>query len=315
MNHVVLSALLPVMALILIGLGVGRMGWLGPEVVRRLSTLAFMVLTPVLLFRAMSRVHVEQLDLQPALVYALALALVFGAVLRQHGLSRRAAVFALAATYGNAVMIGIPLIALAWGEAGLVTLFTLIPIHSLLLLTTATVVLEFAAAREHAASSPDVAARLWVVGLRSLRKALIHPVPLPIIAGLLFAQTGLVIPPWLDAPMLWLGKGFGPLALFLVGVSLASSYVGRNLRGALWMTGVKNLLVPVLAGGLGWLFGMTGLPLAVMIVTAALPVGANAFMFSQRYAVAQETITASVAVSTAVSVMTVSLVMLLVAPL
>jgi len=311
MNHVVLSALLPVMAMILLGLGAGRARWLGPEAVRRLSTLAFMVLTPVLLFRAMSRVHVEQLDLRPALVYTLALALVFAAVLRQHGLSRRAAVLALAATYGNAVMIGIPLIALAWGEAGLVTLFTLIPIHSLLLLTTATVVLEFAAAREQAAASPDAAARLWMVGLHAMRKALIHPVPLPIIAGLLFAQTGLAIPPWLDAPMLWLGKAFGPLALFLVGVSLAASFIGKNLRGALMMTGVKNLLVPALAGALGWLFGMSGLPLAVMIVTAALPVGANAFMFSQRYAVAQETITASVAVSTALSALTVSVVMLL----
>ena len=115
MNHIVLSALMPVMALILLGLAVGRARWLGPEVVRRLTTLAFMVLTPALLFRAMSRVQVDELDLRPALVYTLALALVFGAVLRRHGLSQRAAVLALAATYGNAVMIGIPLISLAWG--------------------------------------------------------------------------------------------------------------------------------------------------------------------------------------------------------
>ena len=81
----------------------------------------------------------------PAAVYTLALVLVFAGMLRRHGLSQRGAVLALAATYGNAVMIGIPLVSLAWGEAGLVTLFTLIPIHSLVLLTTATVVLEFAA--------------------------------------------------------------------------------------------------------------------------------------------------------------------------
>lgn len=312
MNPIVLNALLPVMAMILLGLAVGRARWLGPEVVRRLTTLAFMVLTPILLFRAMSRVHVEQLDLRPALVYMLALVLVFAGMLRLQGLSQRAAVLALAATYGNSVMIGIPLIALAWGEAGLVTLFTLIPVHSLVLMTTATIVLEFTAAREHAAASPVTPARLWMVGLLSLRKALIHPVPLPIIAGLLFAQTGLSIPPWLDLPMVWLGKAFGPLALFLVGVSLASSYIGRNLRGALMMSGVKNLLVPLLAAGLGWSFGMSGLPLAVMVVTAALPVGANAFLFSQRYGVAQETITASVAVSTAMSILTVSLALLLV---
>ncbi|MCB2008064.1 MAG: AEC family transporter, partial [Rhodoferax sp.] len=168
-----------------------------------------------------------------------------------------------------------------------------------------------AEARDQAAARPEVAARLWLVALRSLRKALIHPVPLPIIAGLLFAQTGLVMPAWLDTPMSWLGKAFGPLALMLVGVSLASSYVGRHLRGALSISLLKNLLVPTLAGVLGWLFGMSGQPLAVMIVMAALPVGANAFLFSQRYGVAQETITASIAVSTALSAVTVSLAVVL----
>ena len=70
-------------------------------------------------------------------------------------------------------------------------------------------------------------------------------------------------------------------------------------------------MVPTLAGVLGWLFGMSGQPLAVMIVMAALPVGANAFLFSQRYGVAQETITASIAVSTALSAVTVSLAVVL----
>jgi len=47
MNHIILSALLPVMALILLGLAVGRARWLGPTAVRHLSTVALMVLTPV----------------------------------------------------------------------------------------------------------------------------------------------------------------------------------------------------------------------------------------------------------------------------
>jgi len=62
--------------------------------------------------------------------------------------------------------------------------------------------------------------------------------------------------------------------------------------------------------GLG--FGMTGLPLTVMIVTAALPMGANVFLFAQRYEVAQELVTASLAVSTVLGLLTVTLVMALV---
>ena len=312
MNSIVLSAMLPVVALITVGFVLGRTGWLGPQVVKQLSRLAFSVLTPVLLFRTMGTVHLEQLDLKPAAAYILALTLVFVGTLALRGLNRSATVLALALTYSNAVMIGIPLIGLAWGDAGLVTLLTLIPVHSLLLLTSATVALEFVLAHEETANTPHVAGRLLRVAGRALRKALLHPVPLPIIAGLLFAQTGLRIPAWLDEPMRWMGSAFGPLALALVGITLAGSSIGAQLRGALVLAGIKNLLVPALAALLGWAFGMAGLSLAVMVVTAALPIGANVFMFSQRYAVAEELVTASVAVSTALALVTVSVTMLLV---
>ena len=55
--------------------------------------------------------------------------------------------------------------------------------------------------------------------------------------------------------------------------------------------------------------GLTGLPLAVMIVAASLPIGANVFMFSQPYEVAEELVTARVAVSTVLGLVTISLVM------
>jgi predicted permease len=51
--------------------------------------------------------------------------------------------------------------------------------------------------------------------------------------------------------------------------------------------------------------------LLVMIVTAALPIGANVFLFSQRYAVAEELVTASVIVSNALALVTLPAVMLL----
>lgn len=61
---------------------------------------------------------------------------------------------------------------------------------------------------------------------------------------------------------------------------------------------------------LGWALGWSGLPLAVMIVAASLPVGANVFLFAQRYGVAQEEVTASVAVSTALGLVTMPVVIL-----
>ena len=49
----------------------------------------------------------------------------------------------------------------------------------------------------------------------------------------------------------------------------------------------------------------------VMVVAASLPVGANVFLFSQRYRKAEDLVTASVAVSTALALLSVSLVMAL----
>lgn len=44
--------------------------------------------------------------------------------------------------------------------------------------------------------------------------------------------------------------------------------------------------------------------MTVMVVTAALPIGANVFLFSQRYQVAQELVTASVAMSSMLAMVT-----------
>jgi malonate transporter len=46
-------------------------------------------------------------------------------------------------------------------------------------------------------------------------------------------------------------------------------------------------------------------------VAASLPIGANVFLFSQRYQKAEDLVTASVAVSTLVALVTVTLVMYL----
>jgi malonate transporter and related proteins len=319
MNHPVLSALLPVVLLIAVGFFAGKRNWISAGSVKDLSNLVFLILIPALLFRTMGAVHLEKLDLKPVGIYFLTTGIIFTGVLLWQGLSRRATVVALASIFSNTIMIGVPLVSLAYGEAALVYLFTLISLHALVLLTLATVVLEFAVMRErtqHAkteagqlAHDRDTATSIAKNVVLAMRNAVIHPVPLPIIAGLLFAQTGWAIPAVVDRPLQLLGSAFGPLALVLVGVTLAYTQVGAHIKGAFAISLVKNALHPALMAAMGWAFGLSGMPLTVMIVAASLPVGANVFLFSQRYHVAQELITASVAITTAVALVSVSLVM------
>jgi len=313
MNNPVVSALLPVVLLIAIGFVAGRAGWIRAQATKDLSNLVFMVLTPALLFRTMSTVHVQELNFKPVAMYFVAAALLFGLMLVWQGATRRATVLALAATFSNTVMIGVPLIGLAYGQAGLIMLFTLISVHALVLLTFATLALELAVARELAASAGMDWQHLLLTVLAAARGSIIHPVSLPIIVGLVFAQTGLMIPALLDRPLQLLANAFGPMVLVLVGITLAFVRVGDHLRAALGLSLIKNLAFPALVAVLSWSMGIDGLPLKVMIVVASLPIGANVFMFSQRYQVAEELVTASMAVSTMLALATVSLVMLLLA--
>ncbi len=311
MNDPVLASLLPVVLLIVTGYAAGRLRWLSPSGARELSTLVFYLLVPALLFRTMGKVRPQDLDFTPVAAYFIGLGIVFAGTLMGRGFNRRGAVLALASTFSNSVMIGIPLVGLAFGEEGLRTLFTLYTVHTVTLLTCATLVLELSALREPSAPGaprPNLGRSVAT----AVRNSLIHPVPLPILAGLAFAQTGWVMPEVVDKPLQLLGAAFGPMALLLVGVTMAHTRLAGQLREATVLVLAKHLVMPALVAAAGVMLGLQGLPLWVVVVVSSLPAGANSFLFSQRYKVAEDTVTTTVALSTVIALVTVPLVMTLV---
>jgi malonate transporter and related proteins len=311
-DHPLFLSLTPVFLLIALGYVAGQRRWVREAAVPDLSNLVFLVLIPALLFRTMSSVRFETLDLRPVLAYFVAGGALLLVSIALRGLNRESVVLALAGVFSNMVMIGITLVGLAYGQAGLVTMLTLVSVHALILLSAATLILELAAAREHHAAGGQ-APSVWRTVWSAAKSAVIHPVPLPIVCGLLYAQTGWGLPMVIDRPLQLLGSAFGPVSLLLVGVTLAHTALGGHVRTAFWVVASKNLLLPVLVGASAWAFGITGLPLTVMVVAAALPSGANVFLFAQRYGVAQAQTTAAMGLSTAVSALTLSAVMALMA--
>ncbi len=308
LDHPVLSSLLPVVLLIVVGFVAGKAKLVRGESVRDLSNLVFLVLTQALLFRTMSSVRIEQLDFKPVAQYFLVAGALFVTMLWLYGRNSRASVLALASIFSNTLMIGVPLIGLAYGQEGQVLLFTLISLHALVLLSAATLVLELQVASEHAALSGERRA-VWRTVASAVRNAIVHPVPLPILVGLVYAQTGWGLHPVVDRPLALLGSAFGPIALVLVGITLSQTPIGKQFMSALKLSLVKTVLHPALMLAVGWLLGLRGLHLAVMTVAAALPIGANVFLFSQRYRKEEDAVTAGVAVSTAMAVVSVTAVM------
>ncbi len=303
MTHPVLAALLPVVILIAIGFIAGRAGLMTATSVKDLSKLVFTIFLPPMLFRTMANMQPENLQGTPLLAYVIGMALMYAVMFFAAGRNRRAAVLALAASYSNTVMIGIALIQFAYGEQGVAVLLALVAVHSLIMLSSATVVLELVTLRENAGGTGHpvqiMAASIWTTFKQ--------PMIFPIIAGLLYAQTDWGIPAVIDKPLQLMGNAFSPLALILVGITLAATRVGEHLRMALGLSFLKNVAHPLVVAGVGLALGLQGLPLAVMIVTASLPIGANVFLFAQRYETALPEVTAAVAVSTGVALITVAL--------
>ena len=311
----VLFTILPVFAVVLAGWAVARANLISNEGVTGFANVTFYLFVPSLLFRAMRNIHFETLDAKPIYTYFSGALVCFLLVIfvsrRWLGRDiRHGTVSALGVTFSNTVLLGIPLIKLAFGDEGLVVLLTLISMHSLILMSVATLILEFVVGREE--QGADAARSHWKNTLDAIRNTVINPVILPIVAGLAYGALRLPLPDAIDAPLALLAAASGPCSLVLLGTSLAQYGIAEYWRSAVVLTALKNIAYPILIWALGrFVFGLDKLALAVVTVTAALPIGANVYLFAQRYNIAQGEVTASVAVSTALSIVTLAAAMVL----
>ena len=292
MSPLVFVKLFAIFAIVAIGWIVARSGRLGSgDPARTLAGTAFYIFVPALLFRTAARIDLRHLDANVLLAFFVPtlalLALVYGAELwrRQadHGAAAAPSVRAITASYGNAVQIGIPLAAALFGEAGLAIHVTLVSLHSLTLLTALTALVELDLARERRRTDPD-GAHLVRMLATTARHTIVHPVVLPVLAGLAWNASGLALPGFVDEILQTLGQAVVPLCLILIGVSLAHYGVRGAMRGAIVLSVIKLVVQPlaVLAFAHGVL-GLAGVPLAIVVMMAALPVGSNALIFAQRY--------------------------------
>ncbi|MDZ7592947.1 MAG: AEC family transporter [Rubrivivax sp.] len=309
MTLAILYKLLAIAFNVALGWLAGRQGWLGGRggigpAARALSDAAFYLFVPALLFRTMARLDFAALPWRtlaayylPVLVYVLAVYLWHrrAAAALQAAAAGPAgpATRAIAATYGNGVQLGIPLSSALFGEAGLALHIALVSLHGLVLLTLLTTLVELDLARA------DQAATLGSTVRTTVRNALVHPVTLPVLAGLAWNTTGLGLHPVVNEALAGLGLAVVPVCLVLIGLTLAQYGLRGHARGALATAALKLLVLPALVLAVAALgFGLSGLPLAVLVMMAALPVGTNALIFAQRYDTLQAQATTAIVFST-----------------
>jgi malonate transporter and related proteins len=310
MTAAVLYKLLAIFITAAIGWVAGRLRWLdvgtdSSDPARVLSNAAFSIFVPALLFRTTARLDFATMPWRSVWAYFVPTLTLLLAVYLWHRArgagqalgSAAPAVRALTASFGNSVQLGIPLAAALFGEAGLAIHIPLVSLHALLLLSATTALAEIDVARAPAPGRAPVSLATTMVA--TLRNTVIHPVVLPVLAGLVWNATGLGLPPVLDEVLAVVASAAVPLCLVLIGLSLAYCGVRGHLRGAIGLSLVKLLVLPALVLLVAhWGFGLAGLPLSVLVMMAALPVGSNPLIFAQRYGTLQAEATAAIVFST-----------------
>ena len=285
-----------------------RRGWLGVRVqtldlTGLVARAAFGLFIPALMFRSVATLELGTLPrpllvayFVPAAVYLVLVYFGARALAQPHEHPAAPATRAVAASYGNAVQIGIPLAAAVFGSAGLGLHVALVSVHGLVLLVIATTLVELDLAR-HAGGHGLVRTLL-----QTLRSTLLHPLLLPVLAGFAWNLGGAGLHPWVDGALQALGAVAVPLCLLSTGLALVAyglQHEARTLKASLVLTVLKLLVLPAIVGvTAGGLFGLGGAPLAVLVMMAATPVGANPLIFALRYGCQQAETTLAIVIST-----------------
>jgi malonate transporter and related proteins len=305
----VLGAAFPVFALVACGVLAGRFRLINPGSSEALNRFVYAFALPAMLFIAVYRGSLDELLGSGSFLLGVVLATFGTAVLgfclsfyASRATPAESVMRALNASFANTGYLGIPLVTVAYGEraalpAALATVAT-----NIVSFAVAIVLLELLSnprgggigrALAGVARSPLI----WPIGLAVAVVALDVKIPLPVerFASLLAAAAG-------------------PCALFAIGLFVSQLSIREGFRASWPTTALKLVVHPLLMAALAYaLLAIDPLWAKVAVLCASLPLGATAFVLAQRYRLLEAETSTGAVLSTAASVLTVSVVMTLLA--
>ncbi|HYD07622.1 MAG TPA: AEC family transporter [Reyranella sp.] len=300
----IFNVAVPIFGVILAGYLAGRWRILGGEASAALTAFVSYFALPVLFFGTLARTPIAAV-LEPGLMlgFGLVVLVTFGLGMVSTRLSARGGLAAMslqgiAASWGNVGYMGVPLCLAAFGEPGLPPAMLTVIVTAVIAMVLGVMLIELEVAAGHGPIVTFFNAA-WNVAR--------NPLPVSIAAGIVW--SGLVLPlptpveKWIDL----LGAAAAPCALFAIGLFLSDKSLRSGLGEAGLATLIKLLLQPLLAAVvLPFFIDLKSIPGQVALLMASLPTAANAFVLAKQFEVQVEQNTASVLLSTAFSVVTVS---------
>jgi predicted permease len=307
----ILDVVLPVFGLVLCGFLAGRFRVLGVESTEALNKFVYWFALPSILFIGMARVpagavfnwpYLGALTLGAAATVAVSIAVV------RHAFPGRAVEAILSvycASFSNSGYMGIPLWLTAFGLAGAVPAALAAFFNAGLMVGGVIVALELIAGR-----GAGIGRALANVG-RAIAQ---NPLLVAPIVGIAWSSWALPLPRPIAVFLELLGACAGPAALFATGLFLAGQSLralmgGKRAVEVVWIAFAKLAIQPLFTFAAGLWLGLEPFWLASATIMCAMPVGATAFVIAQRYGTFIERASASILLSTVVSLFTLAALM------
>ncbi|MFM9943388.1 MAG: AEC family transporter [Hyphomicrobiaceae bacterium] len=306
----ILLLVAPIFAVIALGFTCAKARYLVDGAVRGLVDYGYKVAMPAMLIRAMAQVgDVPVSPLRLLGAYGGSIIATWAlATLATHLILRRPATdapsIAMGACFGNGVMLGIPLILAAFGPDAATPIAFLVSIETAFLWLLGMTHYELAARGPRAMSLAGLGGIFVVVAK--------NPIVLAIVAGLGLRYGELQIPELPDRILALVGQSAIPVSLFGLGMALAAYDIRGQVSSIVLLCILKMLLYPALAFMLATqVFDLPPVWTGALVLFSAMPVGNNAFLFAARYDKAVGSVSAAVAISTPLAVLTVTVVIVL----
>jgi malonate transporter len=293
----ILLKTLPFFALIGLGYCAGRSRFFTQEATASLTKFVFYFALSAMLFGFAANLSLAGIwDAQFMAAYLLGCCVVYllamgVALYRGVGLAE-AAIEAQCAIIGNVGFLGIPMLVLLMGPQAAGPMMMILATDLIVFSSVITLIMT--------------ALRLGRMSFGIFRLLV------SISLGLMWSSTGQPVPEVANEFLTLLGAAATPGALFAIGASLAARSAER-MAVAGWLSFCKLVLHPAaVAFAALVLFDVPREAAAVMIAAASLPVAGNVYMLAQHFGVAPQRVSASILLSTVVSILTVTYVIALV---
>ncbi|WP_299754011.1 AEC family transporter [uncultured Boseongicola sp.] len=292
---------LPFFAIIALGYASGRTRFFTEEATAYLTKFVFYFALSAMLFGFTANLSIaEIIDWTFVTAYLSASLLVyllvtFVAVIRKRPVAE-AAFEAQCGVIGNVGFLGVPMLTLLLGAEAVGPVILVLAVD--LIFFGSLIVILITGSRD---------GRMSIGVLRTVALGLLkNPMIVSITLGLLWSALSIPIPAPVGEFLTLLGAAATPGALFAIGASLASKSAER-LSVAGWLSFAKLVLHPgAVAIAALFIWPVDPYAAGVMIAAAALPVAGNVYILAQHYGVAPTRVSASILISTAASIVTVS---------